>query len=74
MKREKNGVPPFKNWKKVGLARKDNPLILKELGYCYAKQGDFEKARDCYERVLQLEPEDSNAKKNLKILLETKTK
>lgn len=52
--------------------QKDNPLILKELGYCYAKQGNFEKARDCYERVLQLEPEDSNAKKNLKILLETK--
>lgn len=52
--------------------QKDNPLILKELGYCYGKQGDFEKARDCYERVLQLDPQDSNARKNLEILLENK--
>lgn len=51
--------------------QKDNPFILKELGYCYAKQGDFEKARDCYERVLQLDPEDNNARRNLEILLET---
>lgn len=54
--------------------QEENLFVLKELGYCYAKQGEWEKAKECYEKVLFFYPEDSNAKKNLEILLENKTK
>jgi len=57
---------------KSRILQADNIMILKELGYCYAKEGEFEKAKTCYEKVLKLDSQDSNAKKNLEILLENK--
>ena len=73
MKKDKSGILRLKSLKRVGLCKK-NLFVLKELGYCYAKQGEWEKAKECYEKVLFFYPEDSNAKKNLEILLENKTK
>lgn len=48
--------------------RPEDPLILRELGYCYGKKGKFMKAKECYEKVLELYPEDENALQNLSFL------
>lgn len=45
-----------------------DPVILRELGYCYGKHGNIMKAKECYEEVLKLYPEDINALKNLALI------
>lgn len=45
-------------------------VILRELGYCYGRIGEFVKAEKCYEKVLEKFPEDSNALKNLELIQE----
>src|SRR3712207_9584164 len=40
--------------------RPEDPYILRELGYCYGKKGNIEKAKECYEKVLEHYPEDEN--------------
>lgn len=48
--------------------RGGDPVILRELGYCYGKQGNISKAKECYEEVLSLYPGDINSLKNLVLI------
>ncbi len=44
----------------------DNTAVLMELGRLYQLNGQADKGRDCYERVYELEPSNSEAFKGLK--------
>lgn len=50
--------------------RSGDPMILRELGYCYGVYGNITKAKECYEEVLRIYPKDINALKNLALIEE----
>jgi hypothetical protein len=53
--------------------RPEYPASLYSLGYCYELEGEFDKAIQNYQRVLEIDPEYSAAKTHLQNLLMTKS-
>lgn len=65
---------PFKDWSGIQIdwgngsigSETDEPYYL--LGYIYKQKKDFQKARENYNRVLEISPNDINAKNELEVL------
>lgn len=43
-------------------------LILRELAYCYGHRGELSKAKELYQRVLEIDSQDENALKNIELI------
>ncbi|MFM7267483.1 MAG: tetratricopeptide repeat protein [Cyanobium sp.] len=61
-------APAIRHYRSALQAKPEYPVALNNLAFALAKQGEAEEARSTYERVLILEPGNSNARKGLRSL------